>query len=316
MRLAVVFLFSFCMSLPVAFADYEVELRRQIKDVERKFSNPLKREYFRDMGIIARKADEAELTELTTEIVGSLLIKKMEEYVDDQFKQVNILYFTGQSSPAGRALKDLKRYEKFYQPTDDYLRTTGGQVYQSDLIRMRKKAMRLIQVSCADVAISTAIAAVRQTGVFVTNAGQEIKEVQTLAREIDCCLSWKPEIKIASRQEFESEYEKGIVTENARLRLKSSRSDMTQARWEGDWIYEYKGVDGTGKGASTAVFNFKRGSDIGDLRIANAKLSSVGRFNFPSNLSGANKTVEVGGSAVSPSAALSSSAVAITGCHD
>ncbi len=71
--------------LPAARAAYEDELRDQIKKVETDYLRTPQMTYFRDMGIIARKADEAELGGLASEIIRVKLLKTMDDYVRSEF---------------------------------------------------------------------------------------------------------------------------------------------------------------------------------------------------------------------------------------
>jgi len=101
---------------PLVFAEYEQEIRDQTQDVLSRYpGGHLDHDYFHDMGIIARKADEAGLNTQTSEIVGSLLYKRMDHHVEKQLEQISRDYEMKRPE-ASTQLQDLIRYRLYYQP--------------------------------------------------------------------------------------------------------------------------------------------------------------------------------------------------------
>ncbi len=83
----------FCLMLvwPAASrADYSEEIKAQIKEIEAR-SQVLKLEYFHDMAIVAHKADDAELNDLARDIIRSLLLKRMDDYIEHELVEINKL---------------------------------------------------------------------------------------------------------------------------------------------------------------------------------------------------------------------------------
>jgi hypothetical protein len=158
--------------------------------------------------------------------------------------------------------------------------------------------------------------ALRKSGLFVTRQAAEITSLRELNLELECCAGWRPSIVYHKEQPFETLYEAGIVSEGVELKLESNRRDLHEARWKGNWIYRYKGREGTGEGVSPAVLKYRKGDETADLVIGTARLSSAGRFNFPANLSGDHRTPEIGGTALSPEALLPPETLPLTGCRE
>lgn len=301
------------ISPPLSAVDYTQELRDQIEQTERQFLNQLTLDYFHDMGIIARKADEAELVELATEITGTLLLKRMDEYVQTEVKAINRLYETDRFA-ATKRLEALNRLERYYQPTEEFLNTISGQALSGELARFRQGAIAELENSCSDFSLLQGIQAIRKTGLFMTGHAQEVRDIQVLTPKVECCLGWKPKIRYSAQQEFKTDYEEGTLIQKADLNLETNRRDLSEARWRGDWIYRFKGRGGVGEGISQAILTYTRGSDTAGLVISASRLSSVGRINFPVSLAGDRRTIEIDGEPIYPKAILSGQAVSLNGC--
>ncbi|MBN1689306.1 MAG: hypothetical protein JW893_09405 [Candidatus Omnitrophica bacterium] len=298
------------------YADYIQELEDQIEAIKEKDVPGFDAEYFHDMGIVARKADEAELNQLNAEIVETLMLKKMDEEIEAELGVIKTLFVTDPYA-ASRRLQDLQQYQRFYQPTDEYLRATGGQAISGTLSRFRANTLEMIKAYCNEKSILGAIQAIRKTGLFVTNSAEEIVNLRELTRLLDCCLSWKPELVIYWQEKFKTDYEEGILTEKARLRLVSNRRDFVEAKWSGEWIYHFRGREGEGEGVSEAHFRYRKGEDFGSLVISASRVSSSGRINFPFSLAGDRRTIEVENVDIYPIAYFSEDGVyPLQGCRD
>ena len=296
-------------------ADYGEELRSQIKEIESRYAQKFTIDYFRDMGIIARKADEAELADLTTEIVRSLLLKHMDEYVKIEIKNINVNY-TQDRFLAGNQLGELNRFERFYEPTEEFLSTANGQVIEAELVRFRQNALDLLQKSCAEESILAGIQAVRKTGLFTTKHAAEITMMQEITNALDCCLAWKPEIQYQNEQAFENDYEKGTLAQEARLTLQSDRKNYSEANWTGEWIYRFKGREGSGEGVSQATLRYHKGEETASLVISASRVTSAGRMNFPVSLAGEDRTVTIEGNPIYPNAIfVGNVSLPLSGCR-
>lgn len=268
------------------------------------------------MGIIARKADEAGLNKLATEIVGSLLLTPMDRYVEQQLDLIHRLYKTDPAD-ASRKLNDLNRIDKDYQPTDEFLSTTGGQALSGQLARERKGALNMISLGCSFNMIKQAMKAYRKTGLFVTNTLEEIRSLRSLTEALSCCLNWKTTVHYFFEEEFESEYDAGMQSEEGRLKLQTSPLDWSRARWAGDWVYRFKGREGEAKGVSRATLIYEKGDQPAELKISSARLSSSGRINFPVTLAGDLRSLEVEGYRIFPIAIMPGQRdFALAGCRD
>lgn len=297
-------------------ADYASDLREQIQQIQSRSGGKLGFDYFHDMGIMARKADEAELTDLTTETIKSLLLKKMDDYVQAEVKALNELYVTDRYT-ASRRLQELNQFKRFYQPTEDYLGTTGGQAIHSDMIRFRADALEAFKKPCSNENIISGLQAVLKAGLFITKTPEEIKALQALPPKIECCLAFAPELYFGDTQDFKSTYEQGKLTVEARLKLQSSRRDYSDAKWVGDWIQRFDGRDGTGEATAQAILKYTKGRDTADLLILASRVTSVGRINFPVSLVGETRTLEVQGKPVAPRVLFTGGKTALmTGCKD
>ena len=100
------------------------------------------------------------------------------------------------------------------------------------------------------------------------------------------------------------------------MKLQSSRQDYSDAKWVGDWIQHFDGRDGQGEATAQAVLQYSKGADTAELSISASRVTSVGRINFPVNLVGENRTLEVQGKPVA-SKVLSAAdkPVLMTGCQ-
>jgi hypothetical protein len=310
------FFFVFFLGfLSAASAAYEDELRDQIKKIETDYNRVPEMTYFRDMGIVARKAEEAELSELTSEIVRLKLLKVMEEYVRAELKKIHESY-PAEPVASSRKLDDLSRYERFYEPAEEFLSTAYGQSIATDLSQLRQNSIGAFKRSCSDFAILTGIQALRKTGLFVTKNASEITQLREIQQQLTCCLGWKPEIHYFREEPFETEYEQGVLIEEGTLRLRSSRTDYSRAEWVGDWIYRYSGREGRGEGVSQGILNYHSGEDRATLAISASRVSSTGRMNFPAALSGEKRTVTIDGLTYNPQATLFAESFSLKGCRD
>lgn len=311
-----VFFFGFFLGLAsAAWAAYEDELRDQIKKIETDYKRVPEMTYFRDMGIIARKSDEAELSELTSEIVRLNLLKVMDEHVRSELKKIHEIY-PEEPVASSRKLQDLSRYERFYEPTEEFLSTAYGQSLATDLLQFRENSIGAFKRSCSDFAILTGIQALRKTGLFVTKSASEITQLREIQQQLTCCLGWKPEIHYSREEPFETEYEQGVLIEEGTLKLRSSRTDYSRAEWVGEWIYRYSGREGRGEGVSQGILNYHSGEDQATLTISPSRVSSTGRMNFPTALSGEKRTVTIDGLTYNPQAVLFSESFPLKGCRD
>lgn len=307
----------FCLFQPSpSRADYADELRGQMEGLKRQSAKQLDVAYFHDMGILARKADEADLNLLTTEIVGSLLWKKMEDYLKNETAEINRLYATDVFR-ASRRLAGLNRFEHFYEPTEEFLSSTNGQALALELVGFRKRALDGIQSSCSDYTLSQALSALRKTGLYVTGRPEEILSLRDLTQALDCCLAWKSKIHYVDEKTFKVTNEEGIFIEEGKLVLETNPRDYSEARWNGDWIYRFEGKDGTAEGISHATLKYRRGDDKADLTISAARVSSVGWIKLPVSVSGSQHTAEIEGNPIQPRAVFSKeNSVPLAGCRE
>lgn len=299
-----------------ALAEYDDELRRQAEVLERRYASALEHNYFYDMGIIARKADEGQYDALTSEIVGTYLFKKMDLHVNSELEEIERLY-RQDSFKASRRLEDLVRYKRYYQPTGEYLSTTGGQAFGGELARMRANSIEMIGEQCPSSAFEQGLKAMKKTGVFITGKPQEIKTMRELQQKIDCCIRWKSKIHFFEEKEFETDYESGKIHEKGALRLKSSPRNLSEAIWEGKWIYRITGREGTAEGVSLAKLVYRKGEDIAQLTISTSRVNSAGRINLPIAMSGDRRTLDVDGNSLYPELIFSSAlSVPLVGCNE
>jgi len=323
-RKIVLFVFAVC-SLVFLFkpavlrADYEQEIRNQIKQVERRYPGDFDSDYFHDMGILTRKADEAGLNSLTTEMIGSLLFERMDQYVETQLDLID-RFFKSDPVEASRMLMDLNRQDRYYEPTDEYLSTTGGQALSSELAAERQRSTDELNERCSFSGIRKAIQSLRKTGLMVTTRIEEIKNSRALIDGLECCLNWKSKIDYTYETPFENDYDEGMMIEEGHLKIKSTPRDYKRAEWVGEWIYRFIGREGEAEAVSRATLVIDKTGQPAELMISAGRVNSVGRINFPINVSGDFRYLEVGGHSIFPAAVMpGQKSIALAGClntHD
>lgn len=292
-------LFAFMLfgSSAWASADYAADLRAQITQIKQKASSQGP-DYFHDMGIVVRKADDAGETAIVSEALRGLF-EDSDLFVQKQMDQINDL-FEREAFQAGRKIPDLTKPERYFQPSENFLNTALGRALNGDLIQFRANAIESLSKGCTPESTLQGIQAIKKTGLFVTNSPKEIEAMRVLTEASGSCFSWKPEIVFIRTQPFETLYEAGTLTEEAHLRLESSRTDLSQAKWVGDWVFRYTGRDGKGEGVSQAVLTYHRGEDLASLVISTSRVSSTGRMNFPNSFSGEKRTMDTKGTPLHP----------------
>lgn len=303
---------GYCLNQAVA-ADYAAEIQDQIKAIQARYKETKDLKYFHDMAIIARKADEAELTELTIKIIRNDLVKPMGEYVEKEIAEINDLY-TRDAYKASERLAELNKFERYYQPTQEFLNTAGGRALAGEFVMMRKSSLEALGMACVDIAIQQGLKAVLMTGLYQTGTAEEFASLRDISREVECCLSWGSVLKHENTQMFETDYEKGSLTETTNLSLQTDAKNHSEARWAGDWLYQFKGKEGVGKGVSQAILTYRRGSETADLVITASKVTSAGRMNFPRSLAGEPRTLNVQGTPLLPSVVMAGKKVLLNGC--
>ena len=142
--------------------------------------------------------------------------------------------------------------------------------------------------------------------------------MQEIIRGLECCLAFKKKINYRHEEPFESEYEVGTLTEEGHLVLQTSGQDYSDARWVGEWIYKFKGKEGTGEGVSQATMTYHKGEKSAELVVSASHVSSAGRMNFPMALAGSKKDVTIEGEPMDPQASFfsKSDSIPLTGCHE
>lgn len=314
-KIAVYFLELFFLSSQV-HADYTQELEDQIMKLKLRYSQNLDLMYFHDMGIIARKADEAELQELTITIIRSHLFAPMDEYVGSELQTINDLY-PSDSYQASKRLSELLKMNIYFEPSDEFLLTAPGKAIAAEIARNRTEALGQIRAKCSDDIIRKAVQAIRKTGLFFTNSPDEIGDMRDLSQDLSCCISWKPTLQYHFSQSFETDYEAGKMLEDAKLKLVSSPNDLSQAQWTGEWRYTFQGKEGKGEGTSQATLRYQRGDETSELVISSARMNSVGRINMPMSLSGDRQTLEMEGMPIYPEAIFKGQIdLSLAGCRE
>lgn len=299
-----------------AFADYAQEIRNHIDLVENRYRSSMTLAYFTDMGVIARKSDEATEDDLTAEIIGTLLFKRMDDFIEGQMAQAELLFET-EGYEAVKIISSLNAFDKFYQPTDEYKLTARGQAFASELIRIRQNALDDLKEECSLDSILAGIRALRKTGLYLTNTSEEITSLRELTNNLNCCLSWKPKIHYYEEMQFETDYDEGVIIQDGSLKLKSSPRNFAEASWVGEWIYKFKGREGIGEGTSTVQLDFKRGSDYAKLKIGGSKLRSSGRINLPVMTAGEERQLEPADGRIFPELYFSEFVrLPVMGCHE
>lgn len=299
-------------SVLAATGDYIQDLKSQLASLDKKYSKK-EAEYFRDMGILARKADEAGSAELTSEIVLTQLLPQMKQYILDSLEEIKSDFSKNKMSSL-RKLTALGALDRYYQPTGNFLETAGGQAITTDLIQRRERALAGLTKGCSEVSIEQGMEAIKMTGLYQTNSLPEIDSLRKLIDGVSCCLGWKSELRFTRSNEFENDYEKGTMSEEGNLRLESNRNDLSEARWTGEWIYKFTGREGKGEGVSQATLIYHRGDESAVLAITPSRVTSTGRMNFPNALSGEKRTFAVEGSILSPVLDSLGQPIDVTGC--
>ncbi len=298
-----------------AKAEYAEQLRKQIDETQKRFPKGPEPAYFHDMGIIARKADDAESYDLVMEIVQTYLFGEMDKFVDSNLKKA-VAQTEADPYLAGSYISGLLDFEKYYEPSGEFLNSSAGQAAAANLVRVRQEAFEKIskpKVSVADLAAG--FKAYKKTGLFSVKGNAEETDLRKLHEKLDCGVSWARKVNIRLQQEFKTDYEGGIMRQNAELTLQSVASDFTKAEWRGPWIFDFQGRDGVGKGTSTAILKVTRGAYDGDLSISTSQLSSTGRFNFPNGLTGERRVVSIVGNKLLPEVEIDYKKVSLTGCE-
>lgn len=298
-----------------AAADYASDLKDQMSALEARFAKGIEWAYFGDAGIIARKADDAGFTDLTTTMIRTYLLKKMESMVTDRLTVINQKFETDPYG-AAKQLSELAEWKEYFKPREEYLRTSYGQVVTQELIRQRSEALRSLSQCSAD-SIQKGVLALRQTQLFLTRTSEETDSVRELMNRLDCCMYWNPVLEFSYDYAVKTDYEEGVVKERIQLKLESDRRRSAEAKWVGDWRYQIDGKEGSADTLSKAVLTVRRGSEYGDLVISNAKINSVGRVSVAIPTSGEHRTIQVKGNPVSPDAIFrAQTKVPLTGCRN
>ena len=293
-------------------SDYAQEISGQAAEVEKNY--PQKNaNYFHDMGIIVRKAEDAGLSDQAAGMIRDLM-KKMDEFTQKELEDINAQFYTD-AFHAARRLPDLTRADRYYQPTESFLGLALGQSLNTDLIQFRENALSELKKNGSDLSILHGIQAIKKTGLFMTGSRSEIQALRDLADGVSCAVSWKPEMSFSRSQEFQTPYEMGLSTEAAVLRLDSNRADWAEARWSGEWFYRVSGREGRGEGVSQATLVYRKGEDFATLRISPSRVTSVGRMNFPNALSGEKRTLSVTENPINPSLDFFGQPLRMTGCR-
>ncbi|MSR77231.1 MAG: hypothetical protein EXS63_03245 [Candidatus Omnitrophica bacterium] len=306
---------AFFLSLN-AYAEYEQEIQSQVDKMMGRAKSNFSEVYFHDMGIIARKADLAELNEMTAKIVRTYLFEKMSQYIQQKIKDINETYLSDPAQATSQFL-ELVKFQKYFQPTEAFLQTAEGRAIEAELEQARKHALEDLKRGDSKESLMTALEAVRKTGFFMTNSGNEYSSMRELTQELECSFGWKSKINYHYSHKFETDYDAGTIDEEAHLNLESSGKELSEAKWSGEWIYHMKGRDGTVEAVSHATLTHRKGQDIAELVITSAKVSSIGRMNMPMPVSGDMRTFEVKGEPFHPWVALTGMiTVELVGCRE
>lgn len=307
---------TFFLAANLLFADFEQEIRSQVQALVAQYSAvALDALYFKQMGILARKADDIESNELLTEIVKTHLFQKMDQFVEVELEGIHTLYLAD-AVLASKKYTDLATYDKVFQPTQEFLNTTPGQALAAELVRYRGNALQTAQRTCQDFALRELIQVYRKTGHFETNRSEEIASVREMKAMLDCCMNWRSEILYQFQRGFFNDYEAGVIRETGVLRLQSDRRDKNHARWAGDWIYQFDGREGNAEGKSQAILTYDKGQETATLTITHARVVSEGRINFPLSPAGELRTLEVEGKNYVPEVLFNKEQmIAVTGCN-
>lgn len=297
-------------------ADYSDELRDQIRDLQARYPSTLEEVYFRDMAVIAHKADAAEIMDLAAEIIRKNLWERMDGHVETELEAINALYETDAPAATER-LKELVEYRKYFQPTGPFLQTGQGKSLAAEIGQARERLLAQMNQSCATDTVQAAIQVFRKTGLFATGEPREMMSMREFQKVLNCCLSWKAAIVYEYTQTFESEYEAGTKREAAKLKRVSPGSDWNEAQWTGEWRYDFQGREGEARALSSATLRYRKGEDTADLVIRSAKVDSSGRMNMPVPVAGEHRTLEIDGEWLRPQAVFSAEvAIPLSGCRE
>ncbi len=306
---------AFLAAPALSRADYSSEILDQIRETQSRFSSGVTPAYFHDMAIIARKADDAGLYDLNYKIISQYLFEPMEADVRKRVREINAKMPSDAYSAAVK-IPELLRLERYYEPSAEFLKTSGGQTLAGALARGRQQAIEFLKTSGTDDVITSALVIYQNTGLFLTKRSGEDKDLAELSALLTCSMGWKRKIRYSHKQEFKTDYEEGTVEEETELTLESDSGDYLKAQWSGPWYYRYKGREGTAEGVSRATMRFQKGEYSGTVTVTPSKLSSAGRFNFPSNLSGDKRVAESAGTGINPVLTMSGKVLELTGCPE
>lgn len=300
---------------PAARGEYADQLKAQVKQIESEYAPGAESAYFRNMGIIARKADDSQNYELLALIIKNSLFAKMEFYINEQLKTINELLETDPFA-AGKKITALLNTQRYYEPSADYLETSDGKSFAGELARQRQEGAQLLKKNQSVDIVVKGLYAYQKTGLFSIKGKQQETDLNELHKQIGCALGWRKKLSLKTKQKFRTDYESGTVEESMELTLQTPASDYASAEWRGSWIYTYKGRDGEGQGVSEAILKLQRGQYETEILITAARLSSSGRFNFPVNLSPVKRLVSVKPPHLLPRAELFEQTFSLTGGED
>lgn len=298
-----------------ARAEYSDQLKAQVKETEARYAPGSEAGYFRDMGIIARKADDSQLYDLLTEILNNSLFVKMDEYVKSQLKNIDA-QLEMDPYPASSKIEALANTQRYYEPSADFLETSAGKSLAGEMARQRQDALMLLKTNPSADVLAKGFSAYQKTGLFSVKKNQEETDLNNLHKQLGCTIGWKKKLVYRYERHFKTEYEEGTVIEEGELTLQTPASEYAAAEWRGPWLYRYKGRDGEGLGTAEAVIKVTRGQYETEILIGAPRLSSTGRFNFPITLNAVKRLVNIKPPRLLPKAEFEEVTVPLTGCSD
>ncbi len=298
-----------------AWAEYADQLKTQVKETEARFTPGSENVYFRDMGIIARKADDSQHYELLAEIINNALFAKMDSYVKSRVKDIDE-QLDKDPFQASSKIEALVRTQHYYEPSADFLETAMGKSFAGEMARSRQDTLELLKKNPSVESFIKALSAYQKTGLFSVKKNQEETDLNNLRRQLGCSVAWKKKITYRYEDRFRTDYEEGTVIEEAELTLRTGADEYAAAEWRGPWIFRYKGRDGEGQGTSEAILKVQRGQYETEVLITSARLSSTGRFNFPVTLNSVTRLVNIKPPRLMPKAELSEQNFSLSGCSD
>ena len=310
--------FLFCAALIACGnvrAEYVDQLKTQVKEIEARYTQGSETGYFRDMGIVARKADDSQNYNLLAEILNSSLFEKMESYVKSQMKEIDA-QIEKDPYKASSSIEGLVKTQIVYEPSADFLETAEGKGFVGDMARQRQDSLVALKKNPSVESFIKALAAYQKTGLFSIRNAKTEEDLNNLRKQLGCTVGWKKKISFKNEQIFKTDYEGGTVTEDVNLTLQGGAGNYAAAEWHGPWIYRYKGRDGEGLGTSEAILKVQRGQYETELIITAARLSSTGRFNFPVTLNDVRRLVNIEPPRLFPKAELDDLEFSLTGCDD